>query len=435
MQNNALRLVILFFLGLIGKGTSVFAQNITKSPYSIIGVGDMVYSGNASSYSMGQTNQAIRNPFAVNMLNPASYSSLLTTNIEAGATMSFGTFKGAANTNNVNNAWISYLNFALPLSTKRGIGVSFGAAPFSSVGYNIVSNVKIPQDTFSIDALNNFVGRGGLSKFYMGYGMRLHRTVSLGVNGNYIFGQTTNTTQLLIPSQYLMFNTNEDKSQFMHGWLMDFGVQIHDTFSRIVDNDVRVYEWVIGGTLTPETNLKAEQSYLLRSLPVGSTSGIKDTVYSQTSEQGTVTAPMAFRGGLSFSRKDMYTIAADIKGTQWSNFRSFGGSDSLKNSFGASLGASIVPNYKSKNYFSRLEYRVGARYEKSSLVARGVSVDVMAVTAGIGLPMTRSNSKVNVGVEFQKRGTTDMGLVQENYFRVYIGISFADYWFHRYRYD
>jgi hypothetical protein len=49
--------------------------------------------------------------------------------------------------------------------------------------------------------------------------------------------------------------------------------------------------------------------------------------------------------------------------------------------------------------------------------------------------MAKSKSKVNIGAEWLQRGTVANGLVQENYFRVYIGVSFADKWFYRYRYD
>ncbi|MDZ4668797.1 MAG: hypothetical protein SGJ00_13090 [bacterium] len=435
MQNSALRLIVVFFLWSWGCLSLLNAQNITKSPYSIIGVGDIVYSGNATTYSMGQTTQGIRNPFSVNILNPASYSAMFTTNIEAGVTYSQGTFKGGSSSNDVNNAWISYFNFALPLNVKRGMGVSFGLTPFSGVGYNIKSTVEIPQDTFNITALNNFVGRGGLSRFYLGYGMRLHRMVSLGVNGNYIFGQNTNTTQLLIPSQYKMFNTNEDKATYMRGWLIDYGLQVHDTFTVYKKNELREYEWVLGATVTPAVDLSAEQSYLLRTLPIGSATGIKDTIFSESGKMGSVTSPLSWRTGLSFSRKDMWTVAADLRGTNWSGYRSFGGADSLRNSFGASLGASITPNFKSKNFFSRIDYRVGGRYEKSNLSFRGTGVDVLSFTAGLGIPMAKSRSKINLGLELQKRGTTENGLVQENYVRFFIGISFADKWFYRYRYD
>jgi hypothetical protein len=65
----------------------------------------------------------------------------------------------------------------------------------------------------------------------------------------------------------------------------------------------------------------------------------------------------------------------------------------------------------------------------------GIGVDILSFNAGLGLPMAKSKSKVNIGAEWLQRGTVANGLVQENYFRVYIGVSFADKWFYRYRYD
>lgn len=435
MQNSAQRLVFTFITVVWACSFLVNAQNITKSPYSIVGIGDVIYSGNASTYSMGQTNQAIRNPYAINILNPASYSSLKTTNIEAGATYSLGQFTTSSSTADVNNAWIAYLNFALPISVKKGMGVSFGLTPFSGLGYNIQSETTLPGDTAPIPALYNFVGRGGLSRFYLGYGMRLHRTTSLGVNANYLFGENTNTTQLLIPPGFRMFNTNEDKRTYINGWVYDIGLQIHDTFTRVVKNEVREYEWVLGGTLTPLSNLNAEQSYLLRSLPIGSTGGTRDTIFSETGVLGTIVSPLSFKAGISLARKDVWLLAADIRGTQWSDYRSFGSTDSLRNSLGGSLGGSYTPNIKGKNFFARIEYRAGIRYEQSNLSVDGTGVDILSFNAGLGLPMAKSKSKVNIGAEWMQRGTVANGLVQENYFRVYIGVSFADKWFYRYRYD
>jgi long-subunit fatty acid transport protein len=423
------------YILLLAMGLSTQAQNITKSPYSIIGLGELVYSGNAQSYALGQTTQGYRSAFVVNYLNPASYSAFLTTNIEAGATLSMATIKGAANTSQVNNSWISYINFGIPLSAKRGIGFSFGAAPYSSVGYNIKSEVSIPQDTFSILAQNNYLGRGGLTKFYFGYGMRLHRMVSAGFNANYVYGEISNTTQLLIPSKYNMFNTNEDNSYFMNGWLLDFGTQIHDTFSVYRKNEHIEYNWVLGGTYTPSSNFAGEQNYLLRSLPIGSSTGIRDTIFKEEAATGTVVSPASWKVGFSFARRDKWGIMADVKATNWNDFTALGRKDSLRNSLSYHLGFSYIPDSKSKNILGRIEYRVGGRYEKSNLAVFGTGVDVTALTFGAGIPMGRTRSRLNVGAEWMQRGTTENGLIQENYFRVFVGITFADKWFYRYRYD
>ena len=440
MLTKAKELLILGLIIGLSFSTRLYSQNITKSPYSIIGLGDLVFGGTASNYTLGQTTQGKRNSFSINTLNPASYSNMLFTNIEAGAIYSNGSFQGAVQNSSVTNSWISYLNFALPISIKRGVGVSFGVTPYSAVGYNILSNAFIPSDTgngtpITIPAVNYFFGRGGLSKFYFGYGMRLHRKVSLGINANYLFGQITNTSQLLIPSQFNMFNLNEDKVSYIRGWSYDIGVQVHDTFTVGIKKP-HEYEWVLGGTLTPGSDLRVDQSYILRTLPIGSSSGIKDTVYKNENLRGIANAPLSWKVGFTFGEKEKWMIAADAKGTNWSNFKNFGANDSLRNSWGYGLGASFTPDYRNpKNILARLEYRVGYRYEQSNLMVNGLGIDVNSLTCGVGIPLIKSRSKLNLGFEYITRGSIENGLIKETYYRFIVGISFSDKWFHRYRYD
>ncbi len=437
---KAKELLILGFIIGFSFFSQLYSQNITKSPYSIIGVGDILFKGNACNYTLGQTTQGKRSPFHINTLNPASYSNLTFTNIEAGAVYSNANFEGAANISGVNNAWISYINFAFPLSAKRGIGASFGTSPFSGVGYNISSSNLISGDTgnslpINIPATNNYSGRGGLSMFYLGYGMRLYRTVSVGMNANYIFGQIKNTNQLLIPAQYKMFNLNEDKVSYLRGWSYDIGIQLHDTFNfgKLKTHE---YEWAIGATLTPASILDVDQSYILRTLPIGSGIGIKDTVFNNENLKGTANFPLGWKLGFSVGEKEKWNFAGDLKGTNWSDFKNFGVNDSLRDSWGIGLGGSIIPDYRNqKNILYRLEYRIGYRYEQSNISINKTGIDIQAITFGLGIPLTKSRSKLNLGFEYLTRGTAQNGLVQENYFRFIVGISFTDKWFHRYRYD
>jgi hypothetical protein len=45
----------------------------------------------------------------------------------------------------------------------------------------------------------------------------------------------------------------------------------------------------------------------------------------------------------------------------------------------------------------------------------------------LGLPI--GLSKINLGVELGKRGTTTSGLIEENYVNVTVGLSLSDLWF------
>jgi hypothetical protein len=43
--------------------------------------------------------------------------------------------------------------------------------------------------------------------------------------------------------------------------------------------------------------------------------------------------------------------------------------------------------------------------------------------------MKRSGSKVNIGVDFGRKGMNGNGLVQENYVNIRLGVALLDRWF------
>lgn len=410
--------------------TQLKAQNITKSPYSVIGVGEAVYSGNASSFSMGRVNQAIRRPYEVNWLNPASYSGLLQTNIETGAFYSNGNIKSSNSSNPSSTAWLGYINLAMPISAKKGIGFSFGIAPFTSVGYNINANTSLPGDTATVPATNLFSGRGGLSKAYIGVGFRILKNLSAGVNFQYTFGSTNRNTKLIIPQEYNMFNLNEDRDNYISGFIPQLGLQYH----KKIGDDL---ELVIGSTITPQTSLNATQSYILRTLPIGSSGfGSKDTIVNAQEVKGNAVMPLMLASGVSLTKENKWLLAADFETADWKNYQLFSGSDSLTNSFGINIGGFFIPDYTAtRNILKRMEYRGGFQYGQTNLSFNGSAVNYWGVSGGFGIPLNKSKSKISVGFEYFSKGTTNNNLIKEDYFRVIIGISFSDKWFYRYRYD
>jgi hypothetical protein len=108
----------------------------------------------------------------------------------------------------------------------------------------------------------------------------------------------------------------------------------------------------------------------------------------------------------------------------------------FENAVKYSFGGYYVPNYTSfSNYFKKVTYRAGFRYENTGLVIRNESIKDYAYTLGFGLPMGGTFSNLNVGFEFGKRGTAKANLVQENYTNVIISLSLNDKWFVKRKYD
>lgn len=94
-----------------------------------------------------------------------------------------------------------------------------------------------------------------------------------------------------------------------------------------------------------------------------------------------------------------------------------------------------LPKYNSfSSYFSRVVYRAGMRFENTGMVINGETINDFGISFGIGLPIG-GFSNANIGFDLGKRGTTNSGLVQENYFNVRVGLSLNDRWFVKSKYQ
>jgi hypothetical protein len=108
----------------------------------------------------------------------------------------------------------------------------------------------------------------------------------------------------------------------------------------------------------------------------------------------------------------------------------------FKNAFKYSLGGYYIPNYSSfSNYFKRVTYRGGFRFENTGMVIKNEDIRDYALSAGLGLPLGGAFSNLNIGVEYGRRGTGKALLIEENYTNVIMSLSLNDRWFIKRKYD
>jgi long-subunit fatty acid transport protein len=403
-----------------------FAQNITHSPYSVVGVGDIQYAGNAQQGAMGQVSQAIRKPYELNNLNPASYSALERTVIDVGVNYANGTIKSVNQTTNIENFTFAYFAFGFPISRKLGLGATFGLQPYSSIGYNLQSTTDYP----GVDgASTNFTGRGGLSRFYFGSGINLNKNFSFGFNISYLFGQLQSTQVLMIPPSYNQFNLSDERKTTVGDFNWQFGLQ----YRKKINKD-RIL--TAGLSYALGNQLNASRDNVVRTVLSDGLSTI-DTISIANGEKGTIKLPYFLRGGIAFEKKDKWLITADGQYSNWKDFRAFGQSDSLKNCIGVNAGLSYMRNaFDYKHYLNRIEYRLGGRFDNGMLEVEGHNISQYGVSAGMGFPLgLKGASKVNITFEYYVRGRTAYNLIKEEYFKFTLGITFSDTWFIRSKYD
>lgn len=421
----------LFSITMILLGYHLSAQNLSKSPYSALGVGDMQFGGSAWMHGMGQINQGVSLSNGINNQNPASYSTFQFSTWDAAATGSMANISTKTANGSFNTASMAYMALGMPLSQKLNWGLSFGLMPYSGVGYNVTRQIQ----TSTFNGTESIEGQGGLSKFYIGSGIRIYKGLAFGFNASYAYGQIRNTTLLSIPRDSLMYNLIENRDRYIGDFMFELGLQYQDTFIY----KERKYSFGLGATFGPQTSLNSNDNYNIRTLGVGVTAPTnigKDTVANSESVTGVVVLPMYLKGGVFFQQVNKWGVGIDLGYNNWSSYLGMGVRDSLKNMTSINIGGYFTPDaYAIKNYLKRIEYRAGMRYDNGMLSANGTNVSTIAFSVGAGLPLGKSRSKVNLAAEYLMRGTTEQKLVKEEYIRFVIGVSISDKWFQRYRYD
>ncbi len=161
----------------------------TFSAYSMYGLGLLETQGTLATRSMGGAGVGSRSLLIVNTLNPAAYSMalpkgvLLDMGVEGSLYNSTQTIDGVDYKSENTTGNIKDIALQIPLA--KGLGFGFSVSPYSNVGYKV-------ENSFLTDAANFmsyiYEGSGTVSLVKFGLGLRLSKRLSLGVAGQYYWG-------------------------------------------------------------------------------------------------------------------------------------------------------------------------------------------------------------------------------------------------------
>lgn len=424
-----------------------FSQTLTSSPYSRYALGDLQFAGFIRNSALGQTGQAHRTTQFINPTNSASYSNLKMTAFESGLTYNTGNYTNAITKQKFNTGSLDYLSLAFPISVKHSVGAAFGLAPFSTSEYNFKDSNRTPAIPYRI--YNN--GSGGLSKLFFGVGADLFKHISLGLQGNYLFGQNSSNInyQMSFDSNYLGVKTSRNTQ--INGLLADASIQLHFNLNDTVWEElkgspdrkfhVKHYNFVSGGTYNFGSNLRGNETYAA----YRSNGSYIDTIAYKKDFKGNIYIPSGWIAGVMFQEYDHWMITFDLAKRYWSKYASFNNNDKLVDETRYSLGFSFTPDITPSNNFSKkegrtlrnymkvVEYRMGLRYVNTNLNINATQINEYAGSFGIGFPIKKTSrteiARINFSAEYISRGTTKNELVREDFFRFMFGVTFNDTWF------
>ncbi len=391
------------------------AQERTSSPYSFYGIGLNTFKGTVENQSMGGLS-FFADSIHLNLQNPAAYGKLRLTTYALGASHTTSEVKTSSQSGTANATSFDYLAVGIPTG-KFGFG--FGLIPYTSVGYNILDRNETERTG------NRFSGRGGLNKVFLSAGYEINKNIALGVDVNYNFGNLQNKNIFI--REGVQYGSREINRSDLSGFTYKIGL----AYERMLNEDL---QFSFGAHYTPEADLKSENERELATIIFSST-GMDITVDSREIEvaSGDLILPSSYTVGAGIGKPRKWFLGLEYTGSEASDYsnRSFAleGATYDKSSV-YKAGGYFIPNYNSlTSYFSRIVYRAGFRMEDTGLNLNGESISEFGMSFGVGLPAGRMLSNVNLGLEYGQRGTTESGLVQENFFNAKISLSLNDRWF------
>jgi hypothetical protein len=384
------------------------------SGYSRYGIGDIRFFAGGRSAGMGGTAIALLSATSLNRINPAGQAKLSITHFT-------GTFsyEGFRTSDGVESAYLSSGNFggaflALPISPHNGLTFTAGFNPYSSVNYKVQSEVAFGSDTYT----QSYSGDGGLSTALAGLTIAPIDSLNLGLRVNYLFGQIRSESDVTFSSADFA-STKYQRTVNTNGLDLTLGF-IYAGLGQLTG--VKSLGGLnVGAILSTATNLKATQENINIEC-VG-----QDTL---TGRDGKIHIPVSQGIGFSWLFGEKYLVAGDYFHQQWADFEYFGAHPpQIRNSTRVSLGMEIQPSReRGASYWKTVAYRFGSYYLSSYYQIGAESINEIGITSGLGLPIG-GETRLDLALEYGRRGTTNQGLLQDNILRLSITMSIAEKWF------
>ncbi|MDT8307945.1 MAG: hypothetical protein RQ866_00305 [Bacteroidales bacterium] len=394
------------------------AQNSNSSPYSRFGIGDIYSFTSGFNAGMGGLKYSIQSPLFLNPANPASYAGLQQQHFvfDVGLQGHITRMQTEAKTNDKSFINLGHLLYGSAIAKRWSIAL--GLLPYSSVGYAVTYYIIDPDIGGHEIA---YLGDGGLNKTFIGTAFQINKNFSLGVNVNYLFGSLNHEQRINFDSTNYL-NIRSENARVVNAFTFDFGLQ----YQGLINENKRRF-LSAGIVANYSGNLNARDDRFTETFKYSASGTIltRDTIENITGDKGTITLPLHIGAGVNMYQSDQWLVGIDAGMQDWTKYKAFNETDSFSMSYHAALGA----HYK----VNKLFLRAGAKYKQTYLSFDGSQINDYGISFGVGIPIYNknySNSLINVGLELGNRGTTEKGLIKEQYIKFYLSFTMnQERWF------
>ncbi|MEP0712907.1 hypothetical protein [Algoriphagus sp.] len=412
---------VLFTLFLVNKAQ---AQS-SASTYSALGIGEFNYSGLTNNQAMGGLGISFGSAWNPNVVNPALSTKNIIFNFEAALNYKKIAADNGTETSDVDGGGLSYIAFSLPVKVNKAT-IGLGLNQVTSVNYNLLINSQV--NNANVEAINSIEGDGGISEAYLSYGMVIAKNLSIGVTGSYLFGSTIRTNRLAL--------FDEEGAQV--------GITT-EYYERLTVSDVG-YKAGLYYFFPLNTKSKLHLGAIYQHLgDVNGKAFAKLASFGQASrpdtdgdliandEPGSIYIPNRIGFGVSYEKNNKFVIGLEGQYQDFKKYKSLLDDPlQLKEAIKVGLGFQIVPDYLNiDNGLKRGTYRFGLEFQQTPYYLNATNINDLGINFGASLPVNQL-SLVNFAVKVGQRGTTDNGLIRENYVNFTLGLSLNDNsWFYK----
>jgi hypothetical protein len=430
-------LISLFFFAFTAAG-----QKQIDSPYSRFNLGTLEPIGSFRSLSMGGVQTAIRDNSSIYFTNPASYSSLDTNSFVFDFGLDYGRNFISTSASNFSSDDINFHHLVMGFPLAKGIGLAIGVLPVSSGYYQITKTVSATDADYDPNIGEYTIvhqGNGGITKFFIGSGIKISKNLSLGANFAVSTGTLNRSNQFIFSQStdyYSTFHDNSKETLQLIGINFDYGIQYSAPLRKN-------YFLNIGASWSSGNNYNSKYNQMSLKYTAY---GQEDTISYTANNSAKTYIPGTLRVGVSFGKKNKFTTGVDYIATKWSSSKIPGSLGYAADTRKLVFGAEYIPEkYSNYGYLTRIEYRLGGHVGNNYLIINKEQIKEYGASIGLGLPLRRTNlngnlyfdsSKANLFFDYTRRsGFSSGSLHREDYFSMGISINLYDFWFVKRKYE
>jgi hypothetical protein len=402
MKNiKKLSLILLLLLPSVSFGESSVFALVPRS------IGEHHYPYSVAALGRGGFSMAVVDSVSLNQMNYSLWTFMPRTTFTLN--VGYQGLETKSSTNKIGSIDGSFLGgfLAVPIMKKK-MAIGFGIQPKSINNQGFV----IKDAGVGARATQTIQTEGTLSEVQFIAAYSPIPDFSLGFFAYYILGKIRdNTTINYLDLSYSDINVSNE--YHFHGKGPSFGIS---GFLR----------------LTPRMTIGARVK-----IPT------KITIYSQqesitaqktVEEYQEVTFPLNLTVGLAWQPFERFVIGGDIDYIDWKSGYLFNNLplSHMNNNFRLGAGVEFKPSKRRlASYLNRMNYRAGVFYGQMNFLANGEPVNEYGFSLGLGLPISRGNSRLDVAFQAGKRGDIIKNGLSEMFFRLNFSLSANELWFVR----